>query len=278
VLEQRPDAVVVVGDVNSTIACAPTAVKLGVPVAHVEAGLRSFDRTMPEEINRVVTDALASLLFTTEESANVNLRNEGVAADKIHFTGNLMIDSLLKHLPAASALDVPTELGLEAKRYGVLTMHRPSNVDYEADFARVFGAIAELAREFPIVFPVHPRTRQRIASVDVPPNLRLVDPMGYLEFLSLMKDAAVVLTDSGGIQEECAILRVPCVTLRHNTERPVTVACGANVLVGNDPQRIVAEGRAAFRGERAGEERTPELWDGKAASRVTAVLEQWFER
>jgi len=277
---ERPDLVVVFGDVNSTLAAALVASKLLIPVAHVEAGLRSFDRTMPEEINRVVTDALSDLLFTTEPSGNENLTAEGVPPETIHFCGNLMIDTLLKHRGAAERLHVAEGFGLEPKRYGVLTLHRPANVDDEATFARIFSAIVEISRELPIVFPVHPRTRGRIESSSVPRDgarLHLVDPMGYLEFLGLMTDAAVLLTDSGGIQEEATILRVPCVTLRHNTERPITVASGANVLVGDDPERIVGETRAAIRGERRLSAEAPEKWDGAAAERITAVLSERFE-
>jgi len=277
---ERPDLVVVFGDVNSTLAAALVASKLLIPVAHVEAGLRSFDRTMPEEINRVVTDALSDHLFTTEPSGNENLTREGIAPEKIHFCGNLMIDTLVKHRGAAERLHVAESFGLEPKRYGVLTLHRPANVDDEATFARIFSAIVEISRELPIVFPVHPRTRGRIESSSVARDgarLHLVDPMGYLEFLGLMTDAAVLLTDSGGIQEEATILRVPCVTLRHNTERPITVASGANVLVGDDPERIVGETRAAIRGERRLCAEAPEKWDGAAAARITAVLSERFE-
>lgn len=274
---ERPDLVIVFGDVNSTMAAALVASKLLIPVAHVEAGLRSFDRTMPEEINRVVTDALSDLLFTTEPSGNENLRREGAAEEKIHFCGNLMIDTLMKHRRAAALLRVAESFGLEPKRYGVLTLHRPSNVDDEAAFARIFGAIVEISRELPIVFPVHPRTRGRIERSTIDRSgaqLHLVEPMGYLEFLSLMTDAGVLLTDSGGIQEEATILRVPCVTLRHNTERPITIASGANVLVGDDPQRILSETRAALRRRVAAE--PPEKWDGSAAARIAAVLASWF--
>jgi len=277
-LSDKPDLVIVFGDVNSTLATALIASRLLIPLAHVEAGLRSFDRTMPEEINRTLTDSLSALLFTTERSANENLRREGVPSERIHFVGNLMIDTLLKHLAQAETLQMTRTFGLEPKRYGVLTLHRPSNVDDEQALGRILTAIRQIAAEFPIVFPVHPRAQSRIHSMvsRSDSNLRMVAPLGYLEFLGLMRDAAVVLTDSGGIQEEAFILRVPCVTLRENTERPVTLTGGANVLVGADSRRIVAEALAAFRGKRVLPASAPENWDGKAAHRIVSVLEGWF--
>ena len=278
--ESKPDMVVVFGDVNSTLAATLVASRMLIPVAHVEAGLRSFDRTMPEEVNRVLTDTLSTLLFTTERSANVNLAHEGVPPAKVHFTGNVMIDTLLKHRAAAASLEMAKELGLEKKRYAVLTLHRPSNVDDPEHFERIFGGIVELAREFPVVFPVHPRTRSRVADSPLTAsasNLILTDPLGYLEFLGLMGDAGVLLTDSGGIQEEALVLRVPCVTLRSNTERPVTLAGGANVLVGDDTAQMLAIARAALRGEREVRPSPPEKWDGHAAERIAAVFADWFE-
>jgi UDP-N-acetylglucosamine 2-epimerase (non-hydrolysing) len=277
--ERRPDLVVVFGDVNSTLAAALVASKMLIPVAHVEAGLRSFDRTMPEEINRLVTDALSELLFTTEPSGNANLEREGVAAEKVHFVGNLMIDTLMKHRRAAAALHVASHYGLQPKSYAVLTLHRPGNVDNVSTFNRLFGCIAELAREHPIVFPVHPRTRARITESQLAvadTQLRLIEPMGYLEFLGLMQDAAVLLTDSGGIQEEAVILGIPCITLRHNTERPATLAGDANMLVGDDVDRMARLARAAFGGEWTVPQTRPEKWDGRAAQRLAGVIEWWF--
>ena len=275
-LDRRADLVLVVGDVNSTIACALVAVKLGVPVAHVEAGLRSFDRTMPEEVNRVLTDQIAELLFTTEASAEANLRREGIAADKIHFVGNVMIDTLLAHRDRARALAVHDAFGLKPSGYGLLTLHRPSNVDDPAVFERLMGAIGQVAEDVPIVFPVHPRTRPVVSRSAVTEalarrgRLSVVDPLGYLEFVGLMEQARIVLTDSGGIQEETTILGVPCLTLRENTERPVTVTHGTNRVAGTQPESIVAAWRAV-RGQRHAPA-TPPLWDGGAAGRIVEVL------
>jgi len=278
-MEQRPDAIVVVGDVNSTIACALVAVKLGVRVAHVEAGLRSFDRTMPEEINRLLTDAISDFLFATERSAVTNLRREGVPDAKIHFVGNVMIDTLLANLGEARATPVLESLGLEPRGYAVLTLHRPSNVDNEDTFRRLWGAIGEIAEDLPLVFPVHPRTRKNMERFGLTAadgscavgGVRLVEPLGYLEFLRLTAEARIVLTDSGGIQEETTILKVPCLTLRENTERPVTVEVGCNQVVGADPGRILAAFRRVMAEERF-DCGTPEKWDGHAAERIADVL------
>jgi UDP-N-acetylglucosamine 2-epimerase (non-hydrolysing) len=278
VLEHRPDLVLVVGDVNSTIACALVASKLGVAVAHVEAGLRSFDRTMPEEINRVLTDQISDLLFTTEESAAANLQREGIAAERVHFVGNVMIDTLLAHRERAAALRVAEGFGLSGRGYAVLTLHRPSNVDDPEVFERLMSAIGHIARELPVVFPVHPRTRktlqQSTASRDLTASgqLRLVDPLGYLEFLGLLQDSALVLTDSGGVQEETTILQVPCLTLRENTERPVTIAQGTNRIVGTDPRKIVEAWGDVKRSPYP--TRVPPLWDGLAASRIIEILRE----
>ena len=273
---QAIDMVLVVGDVNSTIACALVAAKLGVPIAHVEAGLRSYDRRMPEEINRVLTDQISDLLFTTEASAQDNLRREGVDASKVHFVGNVMIDTLLAHRDRARATSVHASLGLEASGYGLLTLHRPSNVDDPAGFDRLMSGIDIVARDVPIVFPMHPRTRPVVtrsatASAMVEAGrLRLIDPLGYLDFIGLMERARVVLTDSGGVQEETTILGVPCLTLRENTERPVTITHGTNQLVGTDAMAIreawarVKQPVAAPPG--------PPLWDGQAAERIADVL------
>ncbi len=278
-LEDRPDVVVVVGDVNSTLACAVTAAKLWVPVAHVEAGLRSFDRRMPEEINRVVTDALSDYLFTTSRDADENLLREGISRERIHFVGNVMIDTLLRHRERARNLGTPARFDLRAGCYALLTLHRPSNVDDAAVLAGILEALTHIQRELPILFPIHPRTSRRIeefgytARVRAAPRLHLVEPLGYLEFLDLMMHALVVLTDSGGIQEETTILGVPCLTLRENTERPVTVAEGTNIVVGMEPARIVAETEVILAGKsKAG--RVPELWDGHAADRIVAILRE----
>lgn len=276
VLEWKPDMVLVVGDVNSTIACALVASKLGVQVAHVEAGLRSFDRQMPEEINRIVTDQLSDLLFVTEQSGIDNLRREGVSGDKIFMVGNVMIDTLLAHREAALSLDVPGRLGLEPGGYGVLTLHRPTNVDDVVMLERLLGAIGEIAEEVPLVFPVHPRTRPalarspRVRQLVDRGRIRLLDPLGYLEFVGLTAASRVVLTDSGGIQEETTVLGVPCLTLRTTTERPVTTTHGTNRLVGTDPDDILAGWQAVKASTRAA--RIPEYWDGQAARRIVEIV------
>jgi UDP-N-acetylglucosamine 2-epimerase (non-hydrolysing) len=276
VLEWRPDMVVVVGDVNSTLACALVATKLGVKVAHVEAGLRSFDREMPEEINRVLTDHVSDLLFVTEQSGLDNLRREGIPDERLHFVGNVMIDTLLAHRDKAVALNMPGRLGLEQGRYGVLTLHRPSNVDHVATLERLFEAIGVIATELPLVWPVHPRTRPSLNRSSAVKGLvddgriRLLDPLGYLEFLGLMAASRVVLTDSGGIQEETTVLGVPCLTLRTSTERPVTVSEGTNRLVGIEPDAIIAGWNEVKRGTSGA--RVPRLWDGRAAERIVEIL------
>jgi|RhiMethySRZTD1v2_1073278.scaffolds.fasta_scaffold32795_5 UDP-N-acetylglucosamine 2-epimerase (non-hydrolysing) len=282
VLETKPDRVVVVGDVNSTAACALVASKLSppVPVAHVEAGLRSFDREMPEEINRLVTDALSDLLFTTSPDADENLRSEGVPRRRIHRVGNLMIDTLLAFARRADASDVLRRLALEPP-YALLTLHRPSNVDDEATLRRILAALREIGRGMPVLFPAHPRTADRLrrlgegngvgAEDGAARGLRLVDPLGYLDFLHLQKRAALVLTDSGGVQEETTILGVPCLTLRENTERPITLTRGTNRLVGTDTGRIVAAARRALAAKRRRPPSIP-MWDGRAAERIARVL------
>ncbi|GMV39300.1 MAG: UDP-N-acetyl glucosamine 2-epimerase [Myxococcales bacterium] len=274
---ESPSGVVVVGDVNSTIACALVAAKLWIPVAHVEAGLRSNDRRMPEEVNRLLTDQIADLLFTPSEDGDANLLREGVSPQKIHRVGNIMIDSLLSHLGKARSLGVLPSLGLEPGRYGVLTLHRPSNVDDAAPFGRIVDALAAIGPSLPIVFPVHPRTRKQLEAFGLwerlsgIPGMRLVEPMGYLEFLALTSDARLVLTDSGGLQEETTALRVPCITLRDSTERPVTVDVGSNVIVGSDTDAIIAAAREALDGP-ARRGAVPPLWDGRTAERIAAVL------
>jgi UDP-N-acetylglucosamine 2-epimerase (non-hydrolysing) len=273
--EQLPDLVLVVGDVNSTLAGALAAVKLGFPVAHVEAGLRSGDREMPEEINRVLTDAVSDLLFATEASAVANLRAEGIAADRIHLVGNVMVDALranLGKLGTAAAREAPWP----ARPYALLTLHRPENVDDAEILARILAAAGRLARRLPVLFPVHPRTRRALAAAghgsgQAAGGVEALPPLGYLEFLALMRDAALVLTDSGGVQEETTALGVPCLTLRQTTERPATVEAGTNRVVGTDPDAIVAAALAALDGEER-PARLPALWDGAAAGRIVAVL------
>ena len=272
IIEQKPDVLLVVGDVNSTIACTLAAVKLGVPVAHVEAGLRSFDRTMPEEINRILTDAISRWLFVSERSGIENLKREGITDDRIFFVGNVMIDTLLATRELAERSTVLDEMNLAPGRFAVLTLHRPSNVDHPEVLDGILGALQGLTDAMPIVFPVHPRTRKALSgrATGTAPNLRMVDPLGYLEFMKLVGNARVVLTDSGGIQEETTVLGVPCITLRSNTERPATVTDGTNVLVGSDPQKIAAAWRQALTAAKSAT--VPELWDGRAAGRILDVL------
>jgi UDP-N-acetylglucosamine 2-epimerase (non-hydrolysing) len=274
-LEWRPDMLVVVGDVTSTAAAALVAVKLGIPVAHVEAGLRSFDRAMPEEMNRLVTDVVSSLLFTTEPSGGRNLQAEGIPPERIFFVGNVMIDTLLRFRARAEQTEVLERLGLDGGGYAVATLHRPSNVDRSESLAGLLAALSEIGRTLPVVFPVHPRTAQmlRTAGLDTS-GIRIVEPLGYLDFLHLMSRARLVLTDSGGIQEETTILQVPCLTLRHNTERPVTIERGTNRLVGTDPQLILSAAREALASPLP-TGRIPELWDGAASHRIADVLEQF---
>jgi UDP-N-acetylglucosamine 2-epimerase (non-hydrolysing) len=278
---QAPDAVLVVGDVNSTLACSIVAKKLKIPVAHVEAGLRSGDRTMPEEINRLVTDSISDWFFVTEPSGVEHLLREGQPQNAIHYVGHVMVDNVLyqaQKLEHADASGFETSAYKAAhsgagKAYGVVTMHRPSNVDDPAMMQRIGGALKEIATDLPLIFPVHPRTRANLAKfgIDLGPNVTLVGPQAYMAFLNLWKDAAVVLTDSGGMQEETTALGVPCITIRENTERPVTVSEGTNVLAGTDPAVIVAEARKVLRGDgKTG--RRPQLWDGHAAVRIVDIL------
>ena len=283
--EEQPNLVMVFGDVNSTIAAALCAAKMGIAVAHVEAGLRSFDRTMPEEINRILTDHLSDYLFTTEPSARQNLVREGIPEEKICFVGNVMVDTLLKHRERARAQGFRAKLGLASEAYGLLTLHRPTNVDIPETLAEILDAVWELSKDLPIVFPCHPRTRQhlpkslrdKISSLDADrrhgqdERLIVMDPLGYLEFLSLMTEARLVLTDSGGIQEETTVLGVPCLTLRDNTERPVTIQQGSNVLVGTRRDTIMAAAAKVLNGG-VPKGRIPDLWDGKAAERIAAIL------
>jgi UDP-N-acetylglucosamine 2-epimerase (non-hydrolysing) len=301
-LKETPDFVVVVGDVNSTVACALVTKKTWccragskdfIPkLVHVEAGLRSFDRTMPEEINRIVTDAISDYLFTTEMSASANLEREGIPREKIHFVGNVMIDTLLRHRSKAMASKILNDLGLVEKAcvrpYAVLTLHRPANVDDSEKLTKMLEAFFEISQHLPIIFPVHPRTLKQIQDSQVAKyfiehdlhgltdwesdgKIRLVPPLGYLDFLQLMSHAQVVLTDSGGVQEETTILRIPCITLRDNTERPITLQQGTNVLVGTDPNKIIAEFSRVRQGRWA-QSGVPQYWDGQAATRIVQIL------
>ncbi|MCX7603200.1 MAG: UDP-N-acetylglucosamine 2-epimerase (non-hydrolyzing) [Bryobacteraceae bacterium] len=276
VLDVRPDAVIVVGDVNSTLGCALVASKLCVPVVHVEAGLRSFDRTMPEEVNRVLTDAISELLLVSEPSGVANLRREGIDGSKIHLVGNLMIDSLRRHLEKAEAADLPSRLALPPRGYGVVTLHRPANVDDAEALESILEALADISGKLPLIFPVHPRTRTRLQSSRAWKHgrIRLLDPLSYLEFLSLMARAAAVFTDSGGIQEETTVLGIPCFTLRDNTERPITIEQGTNVLAGTRKETILAAWRR--HGLERPNARVPDLWDGEAASRCVQAIASGF--
>jgi UDP-N-acetylglucosamine 2-epimerase (non-hydrolysing) len=278
---ENPDLVIVVGDVNSTMACAITAKKLGVQVAHVEAGLRSRDMSMPEEINRLCTDVLCEYLFTTDRFASENLRQEGIAEERIHFVGNVMIDSLVRHRVAAQKLDLMQRLRLETGRFATLTLHRPSNVDEPDVLLGILEALQEISIELPIVFPIHPRTRKMIEQFGYSSffttgeknRILVAEPFGYLELLHLNMHARMVLTDSGGLQEETTVLGVPCITLRSNTERPITCEEGTNQLVGNDKECILKAARRVLGGSFAGG-RIPEKWDGKAAERIVQVLQR----
>lgn len=274
IMKTNPDLVLVVGDVNSTVACSLVASKLNIPVAHVEAGLRSRDRTMPEEINRIVTDAISDYLFTPSADADDNLRSEGVPEERIILVGNVMIDSLMRSLSLSSSSDITERLGLAAKGYGVLTLHRPSNVDNRNQLSGIIKAIVSL--DFPIVFPVHPRTRANLQDLAIQELVRnsrisLIEPLGYLDFVKLVKDSRVVFTDSGGLQEETTYLGVSCLTIRENTERPITISQGTNVLVGTNPKNIAIEGLRAISGPYI-EGKHPDLWDGYASQRIIDSL------
>jgi UDP-N-acetylglucosamine 2-epimerase (non-hydrolysing) len=279
--ERRPELVVVVGDVNSTLAAALVAAKAGVPVAHVEAGLRSFDRRMPEEINRIVTDALATYLFATEEDGVANLRREGIEDDRIFLVGNVMIDTLMALLPQIRERRMAAEMGLAPGGYGVVTLHRPSNVDDEGMLERWVSVLERIGSDLPLVFPAHPRTAARLASAGLDRRLagsgvKVVEPLPYVEFISLVADSRLVLTDSGGIQEETTVLGVPCLTLRDSTERPVTVRLGTNQLVGVEPEAAIAAAEGVLSGPPASHS-VPPLWDGRAAERIAQILRrtQW---
>lgn len=278
VLDEKPDWVVVVGDVNSTVACALVASKLGVKVAHVEAGLRSFDRSMPEEINRIVTDSISDLLFTTEESANENLRREGVDASKIRFVGNVMIDSLVENLDRVKESNALSDLGLSGGECAVLTLHRPSNVDSREALEPLVDSLIEIAERVAIIFPVHPRTRAKLIEFDLmtkveSSGLRLVAPLGYLDFLALYSHAKFVMTDSGGLQEETTYLGIPCLTIRENTERPVTIEIGTNQLI-KDTRSLKQAALGLLDAATPMAKTIPPLWDGKAAVRICDELVQ----
>jgi len=271
------DRIVVVGDVNSTMASALAAVKLGIAVAHVEAGLRSFDRSMPEEINRVVTDAVADRLFVSEPAGVENLLREGHASDRVHLVGNVMIDTLQRMLPQAESLDVAGRYGLPHRQYGVITMHRPANVDCPHTFARLIDVLIDVSRQIPFVFPVHPRTDRLLrraglrGRMEKTPGIRLLPPSGYLDFLSLTSQARVIVTDSGGLQEESTALGIPCLTLRSNTERPVTVDLGTSTLVGSSAE-LLRHNLDDVLSDRYKQGQCPDLWDGHAAERIARLL------
>ncbi|MBI4744690.1 MAG: UDP-N-acetylglucosamine 2-epimerase (non-hydrolyzing) [Actinobacteria bacterium] len=279
VKKEKPHLIVVVGDVNSTLACSVVAAKLNTPIAHIEAGLRSFDRTMPEEINRIVTDSLSDFLFTTSEDANINLENEGVPKEKIYFVGNVMIDTLLSHSRKAQESNILNELNLKKNNYAVLTLHRPGNVDDYETFKRIIKALSRIQERIKIVFPAHPRTIARIEEfslknlISAMPNLIIIDSLGYLDFLCLMSNSKIILTDSGGIQEETTVLGIPCLTLRENTERPVTVSEGTNTIVGTDEEKITSESFKVIDGQ-SKMAKIPALWDGKAAERIINILQK----
>jgi UDP-N-acetylglucosamine 2-epimerase (non-hydrolysing) len=273
-IAQQPDWVVVVGDVNSTIACALVASKLNVRVAHVEAGLRSFDRTMPEEINRLLTDQLADLLLTPSPDADANLMREGIPIERIVRVGNVMIDTLFQQIERARNSTVLDDLELRPHEFAALTLHRPANVDDPESLGRILYAISAIARELPVIFPAHPRTQARMREFELsaPAGVRVIDPLGYLDFLKLWSNARLALTDSGGLQEETTALGVPCLTLRENTERPITIEQGSNRLVGSDPERIIGAAREILFGGVSYAGRSPELWDGHAADRIVEAL------
>ncbi len=276
-VKERPDLVVVVGDVNSTVACSLTAAKLLIPVAHVEAGLRSFDRTMPEELNRMVTDVLSDYLFVTEESGVMNLRHEGIEEKKVFLVGDVMIDSLILYREKAKRSRIKDSFGLTGGAYTLVTLHRPSNVDDRENLSKILRIFEGISGSGKIIFPIHPRTRKRIEEFGLSrrfqevDSLVLADPLGYLDFLNLMMDARILLTDSGGIQEETTFLNIPCVTMRENTERPSTIEVGTNVLTGLDVDRVIGLTRECYGGKWK-VSRVPDLWDGRAAERIADIL------
>ncbi len=277
--QEKPDLVIVVGDVNSTAACSMVAAKMHTKIAHVEAGLRSFDRRMPEEINRLVTDVLSDFLFVTEKSGLENLKREGIDDAKVHFVGHVMIDSLIYFEPMAAKSPILENLSLQPGTYGVITLHRPSNVDNKENFVKLLNAFEVIEKQIPLIFPIHPRSQKMIdqlglrEKVEKMKNLRLLEPLGYLDFMKLLHNARLVLTDSGGLQEETTYLGIPCITMRENTERPITVEVGTNVLVGTDTERIIAEAQKILDGN-AKKGQIPDLWDGKAAERIVKILNE----
>ncbi|MGB8225644.1 MAG: UDP-N-acetylglucosamine 2-epimerase (non-hydrolyzing) [Sedimentisphaerales bacterium] len=280
VLECKPDTVLVVGDVNSTVACAMVATKLGIKTIHVEAGLRSFDRTMPEEINRILTDAISDILFVTEPSGVTNLKNEGIDGHKVHLVGNVMIDTLDMHKRKADKSDILVRLNLLPGNFCVVTLHRPSNVDECKAFRSILDALVKIQDEIKVVFPVHPRTLKQfeltglIRNLNNFPNIMLTEPLGYLDFMKLMSESKIVITDSGGIQEETTVLGIPCLTVRENTERPITITEGTNMLVGTDTDKILRGFRESL--HRVKKKSRPHLWDGKASERIIQVLLKVF--
>lgn len=273
-LESKPAGLVIVGDVNSTVAGAVVAKKIGIDVVHVEAGLRSFDRSMPEEINRILTDSISDLFLVTEESGRTNLLREGIPEWRIHLVGNLMIDSLRRHRDQALKSDVHARLGIQTGEYGLVTLHRPANVDDPAQLGEIVSALSEIAQEFPLYWPMHPRTRNTVGRLPLSERIHILDPLGYIEFLAMQAGSRVVLTDSGGIQEETTVLGVPCLTLRNNTERPVTIEVGTNRLAGTSRETILS----AWAEDRANPKKgqAPPLWDGKAGERCYQVLRRYF--
>lgn len=280
VLGERPEMVLVYGDVNSTVAAALVCAKLGIKIAHVEAGLRSFDRTMPEEINRLLTDQIADLLFTPSEDGDHNLLREGVAPEKIHLVGNVMIDTLIRLLPQAEKhwAQLSSRLPALAGRYGLVTLHRPSNVDEPQMLQQIVSTLVELTKQVDLIFPIHPRTHRHIEQYGLGrlgSALHIVEPLGYLDFLALQRHAALVITDSGGIQEETTFLGVPCLTVRENTERPVTITHGTNRLIGQDMRRLRDEAKAILSGSYVASVQKPPLWDGKAAERIASIVVEY---
>ncbi len=281
VLQEKPDWVLVVGDVNSTIACALVCSKLGIKVAHVEAGLRSGDLTMPEEINRLLTDRISDLLLTPSPDGDENLLKEGISEDRIKLVGNVMIDSLFYSLEKSKNSKVREDLNLTEKEYAVLTLHRPSNVDEKETFAGILEALTEISSKIPIIFPAHPRTRSRISEFGFEDliensNIKLIEPLGYLDFLRLYSGARLVLTDSGGLQEETTALSIPCLTLRENTERPITIELGTNELVGINPEKIKESAFQVLENAAKKDAKIPPFWDGKTAERICDALYQWI--
>lgn len=279
-LKEKPDLIIVVGDVNSTLACSLVATKMNIKVAHVEAGLRSFDRSMPEEVNRIVTDSLSDYLFASEESGCQNLKKEGVHRKKIHFVGNTMIDTLLFNMPKINKSKILKTLNLKPKTYAVMSLHRPGNVDLKESFLEIFDVLKSCTKKIAFVYPVHPRAKKMMLAhgikkeFDSLNNLLMIDPLGYIDFMQLIKNTRFALTDSGGIQEETTVLRIPCLTMRENTERPVTIDKGTNVLVGRNKAKILKNINRILKNEDYGSRKAPRLWDGKTAQRIVKILSQ----